>query len=368
MKRLIKIVSLAATIMVLVFSLTGCRNIIASLLGTPTSGGGNSGSGSSDKKTLEAPKVRNYGCVLMWDAIEGATSYEVTGSGGFHKTVTVPYCAPTLPPNSQYTVKAVNSSGTSDPSSKMSLFDPTYIYTASMDIVLEDNKEYTVSSSIKQVYVSGQGENCAIVVNDRNTDLHIRLDNVTMTSKEHVSCIAAYGEEVDQNYTVVLEVRGQNALTANDVTSVPAQPGKNTEKTGTTGYSGGNAIRLPNIVIIGDGTLKCTGGKGGTGGQGADSGGGGLFDGFLKGYGYGGTGGSGGSGIKCSKLFLSMTGDGKVESYGGAGGPGGVPGANGSIGTGWLGSITWEQAHGHAGIDGIAVRGTAYIISGMCNF
>lgn len=364
MKHVTKMISMAAVLMALVISAAGCSNILDSLFGPSTSGGG----GTTTQRTLETPKISRYGCVLMWDEIKDATSYEVNGSGGFRKTVTKPYCAPTLPSENRYTVTAVSANGSSVPSSEMGLFDPTRSYTASMNIVLEDNKNYTISSSIDQVYVSGKGENCSIVVNNRETDLHIRLDNVTMTSKERVSCIAAYGEEVDQNYTVIVEIKGNNFLTSKDVTSVPAQPGKNTEKDGTTGYYGGNGLRLPNIVIIGDGTLKCTGGKGGTGGQGADCGGGGLFDGFLQSYGDGGTGGSGGSGIKCSKLFLSLQGDGKVESFGGAGGSGGVPGANGSVGTGWLGSLTWEQAHGHAGIDGIAVRGTPYIISGMCNF
>lgn len=365
MKRIKKFALITAVMMAIVISSTGCGGILDSLFGSSESGGS---SGSPNPKTLETPKIQRYGCVLMWDEIKNATSYEVKGSGGFNKTVTKPYCAPTLPSDNRYTVKAICENGMSEPSSEISLFDPTYSYGAFMEIVLENNKEYTISSSIDQVYVSGQGENCSIVVNDRESDLHIKLDNVSMTSKERVSCIAAYGEEVDRNYTVIVEIKGKNTLTAKDVTSVPAQPGKNTEKDGTPGYSGGNGLRLPNIVIIGDGTLKCTGGQGGTGGQGADSGGGGLFDGFLKGYGYGGTGGSGGSGIKCSKLFMSMNGDGKVESFGGAGGSGGVPGANGSVGTGWLGSLTWGQAHGQAGIDGIAVRGTAYIISGMCNF
>lgn len=365
MKRVAKFVLTVTVLMAIIISFTGCGGFIESLFGP--SGTGDS-SGSSSAKTLSTPQLQRYGCVLMWDEVEGATSYEVEGSGGFRKTVTKPYCAPKLPPENKYKVKAVNANGASAPSSEMSLFDPTYIYTASMDITLEDNKDYTIASSIKQVHVSGQGENCSIVVNDRETDLHIQLENVVMTSKEHAGCITTYGENVDQNYTVIVEIKGENTLTANDVTSVPTQPGKNTEKDGTPGFSGGNGIRLPNIVIIGDGTLKCTGGKGGTGGQGADCGGGGLFDGFLKSYGCGGTGGSGGSGIKCTRLFLSMNGDGKVESFGGAGGPGGVPGSNGSVGTGWLGSLTWQQAQGHAGVDGIAVRGKSYIISGMCNF
>lgn len=336
------------------------------------SGGTSSSSGSnevSNMKKLDTPKVQRYGCILMWNEIKSATSYEVQGTGGFHETVKKTYCAPTLPShNSRYTVTAICDNGKSSPSSQMSLFDPTYGYGASMKIALENNKEYTISSSIDQVFVSGQGENCSIVVNDRTSDLHIKLTNVTMTSKERVSCISAYGEEVDQNYTVIVEVEGKNSLTAGDVSSVPPQPAKNTEKNGTAGYYGGNGLRLPNIVIIGSGTLKCTGGKGGTGGQGADSGGGGLFDGFLKGYGSGGKGGSGGSGIKCSKLFLNMNGDGKIESFGGAGGKGGVPGLNGSVGTGWVGSLIWDTAQGSDGTDGIAVRGDTYLISGMSNF
>ncbi len=365
MKRGIRFVLMTAVMMAIVMLSTGCGGIFDSLF---SSSGTGSGNGTTPVKKLETPKVQRYGCVLMWDEIKDATSYEVKGSNGFNKSVTKTYCAPSLPSDNRYTVKAMCENGMSEPSSEMSLFDPTKRYSSFMEIVLENNKEYTISSSIDQVYVSGTGEDCSIVVNERDSDLHIKLDNVTMVSKERVSCIGAYGEEIDQNYTVIIEVIGKNTLTSKDVVSVPVQPAKNTEKDGTQGYYGGNGLRLPNIVIIGDGTLKCTGGQGGTGGQGADSGGGGLFDGFLKGYGYGGTGGSGGSGIKCSKLFLSMKGDGKVESFGGAGGSGGVPGSNGSVGTGWLGSITWDQAHGHAGIDGIAVRGTAYVISGMCNF
>lgn len=323
-----------------------------------------------ESKTWKSFNLKTYGNVLAWDEQPNAEIYQVYANDEL-----------VLETHSTY---AVLNNLTEDSTVQIAKVEPktkfrkhsltTKVYKTAgfasdeqMSISLSSDTEYDIAPSIRYVEVSGSAQNVGITIdNNRNADLIIKLKNVSMLSGKNNNCIRSANNELSTSkakYSVILIVEGNNTLTGQDQTGVPApQTETNSGKAGTPGESGRTAIVVPQLIVCGSGKLNINGGKGGDGGDGAPSSGA-----WATFYGDGGDGGDGGYGIKCNTMVLAMDTGGKVASKGAAGGKGGRHGVNGNMLTGALGSVTSPIHNGDDGSDGKPIRGDLIIFGGSFN-
>lgn len=318
---------------------------------------------------VEPPEITSVANVLHWEAVEDAVSYHVyAGEQLVGTTESTFFVLSGLNSDSDVTVKSVSKKDKESKPSNAVQVQKTASFTAAetMEIALEDDKEYSVPADIRYVKVTGSGTSAGVTIqNSRVNDIVIELQDVTMLSGKENNCFRSENNVLDAaelKYNVIFVIKGNNSLTgASQTETPPAQTQVNSGKSGTDGYSGRTPIVLPTVIMTGDGSLILKGGDGGPGGVGAPS------KGFsADGFGGGGDGGSGGGGIKCTTLIMAMESGTRVTASGGKGGKGGNAGDNGNLLTGPFASLfgVWQAACGDYGADGKPLTGELIEYSG----
>lgn len=355
MKKRMAISIATCLLIVLAIGLTGCSGITDFFDGL---------------STLSAPEVTVIGNTLIWDSVKGAKEYEVYKDDNLVSTVgATNYSSVDNDRTAQFYVVAVSKNGKkkSDPSRKVAVYKQAgFTEEETMNITLESGV-YVIPSNISYAVVTGSSDNATISIADRTTNLVLELNSVNITSVQGKGCITTNDGTYDSQkygFSVTLVVKGINVLKGSAINSMPNQPSNNSQKKGSTGYNGVDAIVLPTIAITGDGSLTCTGGKGGKGGQGSDSSGS-IFSGSLASPGNGGDGGTGGYGIATTKLVMVMEATGTVNAYGGEGGQEGMYGANGNVSTGFWNNMLDTLKKGEKGKDGESMVGDILQIGGI---
>jgi len=328
---------------------------------------------SDVSKTINQPSnLETIGDTIIWSKVTNAVEYEIyEGNQLIATTDKTYYSVGDLNLDKNYQIKAIAKDGYIDSKlSKQITVKMNAIYTQDeiQTIYLDNDTTYQIQQSIKKVVVymkSGlqNAVNTQLLMLERNDNLIIELNNVSMNAPDNKAAISTLYEQYSKyeiNYSLTLVINGTNRLVGGNSNETPNQPSVNTGTIGLTGYQGKSAIIMSSIVIKGNGELELIGGNGGQGGVGADSQG--LS---TATYGNGGKGGDGGNGVSCYKYVINMMSIGKVISTGGDGGLGGAPGANGSIITGPINTGRWVNSYGDVGYKGIGFSGTGFVISGI---
>lgn len=315
---------------------------------------------------LDAPQISVIGNTIFWSNVEDATEYEIYKNKELYLVTNDNYCVVNnLTEASQFYVIAKNNNAVQNSiaSNKVAVSkNDDFSDNETLNLDLSQTSQCTVPSSKSYVKVTGSSSNAAILVANRNSDLVLHLQNVSMTSPQGRSCISTVDDTYDtdsNHFVVIIIVEGENELNGGSCTTTPSQPDCNSGKNGTNGVDGGCGIILPKIVFVGNGWLVVNGGNGGNGGQGADSQGIAMVS-----RGEGGNGGNGGDGIRCTQLVMSMEITGRVNLYSGLGGKGGDPGVNGSILSGPIISISGNKGIGKTGTKGNSLIGETLIFGG----
>lgn len=309
-----------------------------------------------------SPKIFACGNVIQWAAVKNAVSYEIyVNNEHYDSTIELFYIFVDLSKDSDVTVTAKNENGKESSKSNSVTIQQTSEFSneESLTISLGVNSKYSINESIKYVKLLGSTTWGEIKIREnRSSNLIIELQDVNMTSYTDSSCISTENSSLDElPFVVIFIVKGTNMLTGSTPSQPSSVPEANSERKGATGGVGSCPVILPTMVIIGDGTLKLTGGKGGTGGVGAAS-----TTWSTSVYGDGGDGGNGGDGLRYNALYIK---DGvRLMTIGGEGGKGGSPGGNGSVITGPWNTSNWNQHYGKSGSDGSAYVGEQIIITG----
>lgn len=318
--------------------------------------------------SLNNPQIKEIGNMIYWEEISGATAYEIYVDGSLFETVSGDhYNFSDITTKTIINVKAINTDNDafSKQSNGLELFPiPTFSQEEAYEIVLEDDKEFSIPEDVESVTISGTGINSYITIAPRSKDIIIELNGITLQVPEIKSGISYVIQTTNSKYyqpwnefdaTIIL--KGENSITCVDVTSQPEQPGVNKGIKGKDGFNGGSGISLPNVIIKGDGTLSLKGGNGGHGGKGSRS------DGLVSfnGCGEGGNGGNGGYGILAYAIIINTsTGKGQLNMKGGEGGEKGAPGQNGRIVGMWSDVATFDEKYGVDGEDGKEYNATKY--------
>lgn len=348
-----QIIILVSVLILMIVCLTGCELF---------------GDGGLFSSNLAAPSVSVMGCVVTWEEVNQATLYEIYKDGVLAQTTSDNYyvCKDNTE-NVQITVVAVDEEkGKASEASAAVLVrkQGSFEEDETMNIKLNSDEAYVVPSKINYVTISGTAENVYVSIENRNTDLTIMLNNVSMTSPSGKSCIGTADGSYDskqKRYSVIIKAVGNNDLTAGDCTKVPDGQSGNSNKGGNDGYDGSSALCLAQIVVTGSGSLAVTGGKGGVGGAGA-----GTSGVSLSMPADGGDGGDGGNGIATTKVIVCMDSTGSLSAYGGAGGNGGIRGTNGSLMTGpWSSLLGTTGNNGDIGNTGKGIIGEVVLLSGI---
>ncbi len=302
---------------------------------------------------VATPEVKAIGNVLYWDEIEHAESYDVFNNGVFLETVSAPgYVATDINDYNSFTVVA--NAGKTWRKSKEShsvtvLNELSFSPSETLAINLTYGYgEYVVHSNIKYVKITGTSLESNVVIEDRDDDLFIKLENVTMMSPIGKNCISAKNVATDfsdLDYGVALIVAGENSLVGSDY--LRGADSSSSSFYGSNGGNGSSAIVVPKLAIIGNGTLTLDAGDGGRGEAASSS----------KSA---GDGGAGGSGIKCTETILAYNGI--LRIYVGNGGDGGsaFEPSNNSL----LIDSSSNRPAGAEGAKGQAIEGELIILNG----
>lgn len=360
MKRQLKI-SVSFILIILAVYLSGCSLFVDSH---------NSNDVPSENSVLKLnpPIISLIGNILVWADIEHANEYEIYCNNTLQtKTGQTYFCITEVEEDAEYFVLAISTEKnyeSSDASNKVTVRETiSYEENESMEIELKNDSIYNIPAYVKVIYVTGEAKDTAIVLADRVDDLIIHLKDVNLVGPEGKSAIMTVNKNssFSQNqFSTIIQVNGNNALTGGSCTSIPTTPPENSEKKGENGGKGGNGIELPLVVFQGEGSLHLCGGNGGPGGRGAASSG-------IKPavYGNGGNGGKGGNGLDCITAVLNINRLREFKVFAGKGGEGGAPGKNGSIITGPGNTTQWESRFGKKGADGNPMIGEFIHISGL---
>lgn len=319
--------------------------------------------------TISAPYVVSLGNIIRWDACKNADEYVI-----FQDDVKILTTTETqvevedASTDHKYTVIARNTeNNTESEKSNIALVSKSFGF-GQNEILELDPQElgtyYTISSSIRKI-VCKSDEPMVVesnfIIHDREYDLFFELENITFSSMKQAVITTQDGtySRADQNWNLIFTVSGKCGVKGMDQTFVPAQPSDNTEKRGSNGMPGTDAIVAPTVVVRGSGEFTVSGGDGGVGGRGANS-----TTWATNYYGDGGNGGVGGDGIVSQFFVLQMESDGVVYVNSGIGGARGAPGVNGSILTGPWSTADYNEHYGTAGKNGTALRGSIITLGG----
>ncbi len=319
--------------------------------------------------TVSAPYVISLGNIIKWDACKNADEYLI-----FQDNVKILTTSETqieiedTSIDHTYTVIARNiKSNVESEESNIALVSKSFGFDQNEILELDPQNigtYYTISPSIRKV-VCKSNEPIVVdsnfIIHDRKYDLFFELENITLSSMEQAVITTQDGtySRADQNWNLIFAVSGECGVKGKDQTFVPAQPADNTEKRGSNGISGTDAIIAPTVVVRGSGEFTVSGGNGGAGGRGANS-----TTWATSFYGDGGNGGVGGDGIVTQFFVLQMESNGIVYVNKGIGGTRGAPGINGSILTGPWSTADYNEHYGTSGKDGTALRGLVITLGG----
>lgn len=319
---------------------------------------------------LDTPEIKKVGNAISWTAVEDAKTYEIYVNGELHDTTTETnyiFKETTADIKVSVMARAENEYVKSKQSEEITIAQNSGFHDAdTLVIVLENDKEYSVPTNVKNLKVSGKATNSSILVEERSTDLVITLDNVDLISREKVACIQQRGTA--KGSAIIVNLVGDSRLVATPTAEVPATPAKGSGKDGTAGAHGAHGIQYENIVFMGNGNIYLFGAEGGKGGQGAEKADGlaGFFS--VTPAGNGGNGGNGGSGFSCSTVILCMDNASKVNVQGGVGGAGGARGVGHASIEGAINDAMGAINDGAKGSNGAACAYTTCIkISGILN-
>ncbi len=319
--------------------------------------------------TVSAPYIISLGNIIKWDACKNADEYLI-----FQDNVKILTTSETqieiedASVDHTYTVIARNiENNVESEKSNIALVSKSFGFDQKEILELDPQNigtYYTIAPSIRKVVCKSEEQMVVesnFIIHDREHDLFFELENVTIRSMEKAVITTRDGtySRADQNWNLIFEVAGKCGVIGMDQTFVPAQPSDNTEKRGSNGLSGTDAIIAPTVVVRGSGEFTVSGGNGGAGGRGANS-----TTWATNYYGDGGNGGVGGDGIVSQFFVLQMETDGVVYVSNGRGGARGAPGVNGSILTGPWSTSDYNEHYGIAGKDGTALRGSVITLGG----
>ena len=303
---------------------------------------------------LDAPTgVKSMGRYITWSAVEDAVEYEVLVDGVVQDTTEeLFYLLPDQDEDAKVTVQALAEGGKrrSKPSDEIKVCQSTAFASADvMKIEMVSEKVQYIPPTVRYVRVTGNAVEARIIIQDRQDDLVIELGDTVIKAPAGTDCITT---ESELSCAVYLVLAGDAELSVADVTEVPETPANNSNKVGSNGIHGGDAIYVKNLILCGEGSLTLSGGNGGQGGKGSTASG--LFT--LATSQNGGNGGNGGCGIRCTNLILDMA---QVsQRIRAAGGTGGAGGAHGKITVSVSGGVTGAMGvlkDGSKGLNGVGV-------------
>ncbi len=317
---------------------------------------------------LLAPYVMTLGDVLSWEAVTGATEYQIYCNGqAIAETENTQYVLGVRTQDEHYYVVASNGQKSSEKSNEVIAWKNTnFSQEEILDLSDKSSLKSNISQSIKKVVIKKEvvtDFHWAGTIEARESDILFELKNVTLNGS--IKTTDGKYDRSTHNYSVIFLVEGTCVLRANTGMNGDDYSGSswiNSEIDGGDGKDGKVALTVSTAIFKGNGSLQIYGGNGGNGGDGASTS---TWE-AVNGPGAGSNGGNGGAAIKSSYFVLQMETIGWISYTEGSGGKKGEPGENNSIITGPGASLMWNDMYdiGKNGSSGSSSLGKRIIIQG----
>lgn len=318
----------------------------------------------AEEERIFAPYIISFGEFLYWEPCENASSYDIYKENELIASTTdCEYEILTNDNDTEYYVVAKNEdSSIQSKKSNIVSVSKTEGFTATEILDYSDalpSGEIYIGPDIRAVVLRANEVthiNAHFVLEKRTQDIRFIMENINLLADDNFAAIQLVDKSVsrmENNWNLVLDISGECSVTGGAQTNMPDIPAVNSGEDGFTGFEGMCGIRVPTLVVYGNGCLNIIGGVGGNGGTGA----------FSSGvssavYGKGGKGGTGGDGVLCQYFIMQMENEGRTQVSGGKGGTGGYPGDNGSVVTGPWVTGQWSSAFGSDGSSGRSIYGS----------
>ena len=293
------------------------------------------------EEKLTSPFIRNFSDYIVWDEVKNANSYEIyLDDKLILETDEHNYTIGEINNDKKVYVIAKNDNIKSEKSNILNIEKNISFSTNEiLDLSGKTSYKKAISSEIRKIVISNKIE-LDLMILERNIDLVIELNDADIIGSIYTKDYIYNKSEMD--YSVIFELNGDcyiESLNGNNGMDYSMSEYNNSATDGENGRNGYDSVVVPALIINGEGNLNITAGDGGNGGKGSATT---TFE-AVNGPGKGSNGGNGGSAIKTSTLLLDFIGE--INYKNGNGGTKGKPGNNGSIITGPVASMMWNDVY-----------------------
>ena len=316
---------------------------------------------------LRDPYIISYGTFFEWEYVNYATEYEIYCDGVLICTQTENrFNLGEIKKDCVFFVIAKNNKSVSCKSNEINV-SKNCNFSSEEVLDLSNYNKFTgyINSQIRKIIINKnhkESMELSSLLEKRSHSLFIEISNVDLFGRGVLGTYDSNYSKYEHNYDVFIDVSGNCSIKGMDGIKSNYLPEPDTEFDGIDGGHGHNALLLSSLTITGSGNLIIEGGCGGDGSSGSDS-----TTYSEKTIGKGSSGGNGGNALICSQLVVDLDEQNNtVTLKGGLGGKKGEPGKNGSIITGPLVSMMYDDIYdiGKNGLNGKSFIGVAIVNKG----